>query len=57
VVVFGPVGDPKGAWGLGVVRVASPEKLAALCEGDPAIHSKRGFHYETLPMIQAVTRA
>jgi uncharacterized protein YndB with AHSA1/START domain len=56
-VVFGPVADPQGAWGLGVVRAASEEKLHALRDGDPAIQSKRGFRYEILPMIQAVTRA
>ncbi len=55
-VVFGPVADPKGAWGLGVVRVASEEALAALCEADPAIKAGRGLRYEVLPMLRAVTR-
>ena len=55
-VVFGPVGDPQGAWGLGVVRVPSEEKLGELRDGDPAIQSKRGFRYESLPMLRAVTK-
>ncbi len=55
-VVFGPVGDPQGAWGLGVVRVPSEEKLGELRDGDPAILSKRGFRYESLPMLRAVTK-
>jgi uncharacterized protein YndB with AHSA1/START domain/uncharacterized protein YciI len=56
-IVFGPVADPQGAWGLGVVRAPSPEDLQVLSAGDPAIQSGRGFRYEVLPMIQAVTRA
>ncbi len=53
-VVFGPVGDPQGPWGLGVVRAASEEKLHAMRDADPAILSNRGFRYEILPMMRAV---
>jgi hypothetical protein len=49
-IVFGSVADPKGGWGLGVVRVADEAAVHALEAGDPAIQSKRGFHYEILPM-------
>jgi uncharacterized protein YndB with AHSA1/START domain len=55
-VVFGPVADPSGPWGLGVVRAESEEKLHAMRDADPAILSKRGFRYEVLPMIRAVVR-
>ncbi len=54
VVVFGPVADPKGAWGLGVVRAPDLDAVRALEEEDPAIRSGRGFRYEILPMPQAV---
>jgi uncharacterized protein YciI len=37
VVVFGPVADPEGVWGLGVVRAQTQEKAIALGEEDPAI--------------------
>jgi uncharacterized protein YndB with AHSA1/START domain len=56
-IVFGPVADPKGPWGLGVVRVTDEAELRAFEAGDPAIRSERGFRYEVLPMIQAVTRS
>jgi uncharacterized protein YndB with AHSA1/START domain len=56
-VVFGPVGDPAGAWGLGVIRTSSEERMHALRDGDPAIRSGRGFRYEILPMLRAVVRA
>jgi uncharacterized protein YndB with AHSA1/START domain len=54
VIVFGPVADPKGGWGLGVVRVPDEAALRALEAGDPAIVSGRGFRYESLPMMKAV---
>ncbi len=56
-IVFGPVADPQGPWGLGVVRAPSEEKLHAMRDADPAILSKRGFRYEVLPMIRAVLRS
>jgi uncharacterized protein YndB with AHSA1/START domain len=56
-IVFGPVADPAGPWGLGVLRTSSEESLRELRDGDPAIRSGRGFRYETTPMIRAVTRS
>jgi uncharacterized protein YndB with AHSA1/START domain len=56
-IVFGPVADPKGPWGLGVVRVADEAELRAFEAGDPVIRAERGFRYEALPMLQAVTLA
>ena len=55
-VVFGPVADPKGGWGAGVLRAASERALEELCAADPAILSKRGFSYDVLPMPTAVYR-
>ena len=37
VVVFGPVADPEGVWGLGVVRADDQAEVVALLERDPAI--------------------
>lgn len=53
-VVFGPVADPSGPWGLGVVRVTDEAELRELQANDPA--SRGGLRYETLPMMQAVVR-
>jgi hypothetical protein len=47
-IVFGPVADPVGPWGLGVVRVKDEAEMRALEAGDPAIRSGRGFRYEVL---------
>lgn len=55
-IVFGPVGDPKGPWGLGVMRVANEAAARDFEQNDPAIKSGHGFHYEIFPMLQAVHR-
>jgi uncharacterized protein YciI len=54
VVVFGPVLDPKGVWGLGVVRARDEAEMRAMLAGDPVILAQRGFSYESLPMLSAV---
>jgi len=56
VIVFGPVADPKGGWGLGVVRARDEAEVAAFEAGDPVVRSGRGFRYEVLPMVSAVFR-
>lgn len=55
-VAFGPVGDPNGPWGLGLVEVESAERMKALEAGDPAIKAGIGMRYEVLPMLRAVVR-
>ena len=37
VVVYGPVADPEGVWGLGVVRAGSQAEVIELGENDPVI--------------------
>ena len=54
VVIFGPVLDPKGVWGLGLVRARDEAELQQLLGGDPVIVAKCGFSYETLPMMSAL---
>jgi uncharacterized protein YndB with AHSA1/START domain len=56
-IVYGPVADPKGGWGAGVLRVESEESLKQVCDADPAILSGKGFSYDALPMPMAVYRA
>lgn len=51
-IAFGPVADPSGGWGLGIVEVRDEAELKALQEADPAIESGRGFRYESLPMVR-----
>lgn len=37
VVVYGPVADPEGVWGLGVLRAADRAEVLAIGEGDPSV--------------------
>jgi uncharacterized protein YndB with AHSA1/START domain len=53
-IAFGPVADPQGGWGLGVVQAADEAEMRAFEAGDPVIESGRGFRYEVLPMPAGV---
>jgi len=55
VIVFGPVLDPKGPFGAGVVAAADEAAARVFADNDPAIKSNRGFTCEIYPM-RAVTR-
>ncbi len=53
-IVFGPVADPKGLWGLGILVVADEAEVQSLTGNDPVIKSPIGARYEILPMPWAV---
>ena len=55
-VAFGPVADPAGAWGMGVVEVGGPGVVKELEAGNPAIRSGIGMRYDVLPLVTAVVR-
>ena len=54
VIAFGPVADPAGGWGVGIVAVRDEAELRQFQSEDPAIQSNIGLRYETLPMLTAV---
>jgi uncharacterized protein YciI len=37
VVVYGPVADPEGVWGMGVLRAADRAEVLAIGENDPSV--------------------
>src|SRR5579863_1436072 len=55
-VLFGPVLEGKGGWGLVVFEAESESEVRALIAKDPVILSNRGFRYEIFPMLRAVLR-
>ncbi len=55
-IVFGPVADPAGSYGLGVVAVEDEAELKAIEAADPAIEAKIGLSYYVAPMVRAVYR-
>jgi hypothetical protein len=50
-IVFGPVLDPQGVYGIGVYKVESEEKMNDLLKKDPA---NGLLTYDVLPMPRAV---
>ena len=46
-VVFGPVMDPAGVYGVGIVQTGDEQQVRALIDGDPATSLNR---YEFWPM-------
>ncbi len=54
VLAFGPVADPAGVYGLGVVLADDLAGAEALRDGDPAVQ-KIGMRTEIAPMVQLVT--
>ncbi len=54
VIVFGPVADPAGGWGVGILNLEDPTEVEGLLANDPVSLSGRGFRYEVLPMVRAV---
>jgi uncharacterized protein YciI len=55
-VVFGPVSDPRGPWGLAVVQAADEAEARALGTNDPTIKGGAGFQFEVYPMPLVVLR-
>jgi len=55
VIVFGPVADPKGVYGVSILELEE-EDVNALTMNDPTIKANVGFHFEVYPMDRAVLR-
>ena len=53
MLIYGPVFDANGTYGMGVVEVDDEKELNSLIENDPAVINKLG-HYEISPM-KAIT--
>jgi len=52
-LVFGPVSDPAGVWGLAVVEAESSEQVSALGDADPAVASGMA-RFAVCPMPGAI---
>ena len=53
-IAFGPVMDPKGPWGVGLVSVRDAAELRELQENDPAVRAQIGLSYEAYEMPRLV---
>ena len=50
IVMYGPVADPRGAWGIGIVNMSTAKEVEEFGKNDPAIKSSTGFKFEFYPM-------
>lgn len=53
-IVFGPVADPDGPWGLGILAVEDEKEVQFITSNDPVIRSAIGATYKIFPMPQVV---
>jgi uncharacterized protein YciI len=56
VIVFGPVADPKGTWGLAVLEADNEIQAHAYGANDPAVKASVGFAFEVHRMPQVTLR-
>ncbi len=54
VVVYGPVSDPKGSYGIAVLQLDDDTDANALGAGDPTIKANAGYKFEVHSMPQVV---
>jgi len=57
VVVFGPVADPKGTYGIAVIQIEDDTDVNLLGTNDPTIEADVGFRFEVYSMPQVVLPA
>lgn len=55
-LIFGPVADPAGVWGLGVLQLPDDADPQAIIVDDPVIKADAGFTYQVMPMLRAATK-
>ena len=54
-LAFGPVNDPAGSYGLGILLAEDLAQAQALRDADPAVTSDHGLRAEIAPMLRLVT--
>jgi len=55
-VVFGPVADPAGTWGVAVFEANDDASALSISTSDPVKARNLGFRSEVFPMPKAVLR-
>ena len=56
VVVFGPVADPAGGWGMTVVDAEDEPAVQSMIGSDPVVTRGEGFRYDVFAMPGALAR-
>jgi uncharacterized protein YciI len=55
-IVFGPVADPQGGYGVAVIEAPDEAAVRELSTHDPVIETNAGFSYAIHPMPRVVLR-
>jgi uncharacterized protein YciI len=55
VIAIGPVDDPNGPYGIGIVLAPDMSGAEVIRDNDPAMRSPFGFRTEIAPMLRLVT--
>ena len=55
-VIFGPVSDPKGVYGLAIIETEDETAVEEIKVNDPAIKCDVGFRSEIHPMPEVILR-
>ena len=56
VIVYGPVMDPEGTFGVAVLQTEDQTDAFRIGENDPAVKSNAGFRFELHSMPDAIVR-
>lgn len=54
-LAFGPVNDPEGPFGIGIILAENLKEAEEVRDADPALSSPHGFRTEIMPMLSLVT--
>ena len=57
VIAFGVVGDPGGAFGVGLTEFDDLAAARAFADNDPTVKSGRGFSFDIHPMPMGLVRS
>jgi hypothetical protein len=55
-IVFGPLADPQGGYGIGVLELDEQFDPGTIGNADPAIKADAGFSFEVQAMPKAMVR-
>jgi len=56
VAAFGPVADPAGGYGVGILELPDDTDPKSLVADDPVAKANAGFRFEIAPMPRAIVR-
>ena len=54
-LAYGPVHDPTGGYGIGIVLAENAQDAERIRDGDPVMRSSHGFRTEIFPLLRLVT--